>query len=139
MDNFSSHPPDRPFLASTIRQPLIHVLLWGGWITALSLLPGKTLPAFEMADWLALDKLAHLLLYGIWAALWFRWKRTTGTDVSGGSMAAGLLFMGGYGAILEVLQWAMEADRYFEVPDIVANIIGILLSYGINFLIYKMC
>ena len=54
-------------------------------------------------------------------------------------MAAGLLFMGGYGAILEVLQWAMEADRYFEVPDIVANIIGILLSYGINFLIYKMC
>lgn len=54
-------------------------------------------------------------------------------------MAAGLLFMGGYGAILEVLQWAMEADLYFEVPDIVANIIGILLSYGINLLIYKKC
>lgn len=32
--------------------------------------------------------------------------------------------MGLFGALMEVAQWAWTSDRCFEVPDIVANIIG---------------
>lgn len=114
------------------------MLLWGGWITFLSLLPGKTLQAFEISDWFAADKLAHVLVYGIWAAWWFRWKRCLSTGNSRTALFSGLLWMGGYGALMEGIQWAMHADRYFEVPDIVANIIGILLCYGIFLMVNKM-
>lgn len=137
MDNFSSQPPNRHSLASCIQRPLVQVLLWGGWITLLSLIPGKTLSAFEIAEWFAADKLAHVLLYGIWAALWFRWKCSPVSAISGMTVTHGVVYMGGYGALLEVLQWVMHADRYFEVPDIVANIIGILLCYGIYLMVYK--
>ena len=55
---------------------------------------------------------------------------------SGFWLRVGFLGMGAYGFILEVLQTTIHPDRYFEVPDIVANIIGALASYGI-FIVMK--
>lgn len=123
-------------MASSIRQPLFWVILWGLVITILSLLPGKTLPTLALWDWVGADKLGHAAVYAIWFLLWSRWVILTEQAHPGFWLRVGFLGMGAYGFILEVLQTTIHPDRYFEVPDIVANIIGALASYGI-FIVMK--
>lgn len=82
-------------------------------------------------DWIGTDKLAHATVYGIWSLFWCRWVSLTAKTDTKLWFWGGLIGMSTYGIVLEVLQSTIHLDRYFEVPDIVANIIGALASYGI--------
>lgn len=128
---FYLKPPFWFGLASSNRQPIFLVILWGGVITFLSLLPGKTLPTVTIWDWIGTDKLGHAAVYGIWSLLWCRWVSKASLTSTTIWIWGGLIVMSTYGIVLEVLQSTIHPDRYFEVPDIVANIIGALASYGI--------
>lgn len=93
-------------------------------IVILSLMPGSSLPGISWGDKVSLDKWAHFIMYGslsfVWAYEWRssdasrKWKRyvliLTATAV--------------FGVMLESFQLVLNSERYFEVLDIIANIIG---------------
>lgn len=99
----------------------ILTLLWAAVILVLSTMPGQQLPKI---DWLMTpDKFGHAAVYGIFTVgLFFslvpyakharqnRWLAFTIASV--------------YGIGMEVIQYAFFPGRYFEIWDIVANIIG---------------
>jgi len=90
-------------------------------ITILSLLPGKTMPALDFWDWLAMDKIGHCAVYAIWMLLFLlAWRN----NPAPGAFALALT-----GVLLEWLQGSFYRDRFFEISDIVANCAGILLGW----------
>ncbi len=88
-------------------------------------------------SWIGTDKLAHAFVYGCWSFLWIRWVYLQRKPHPAKWMIFGLMIMSLYGVVLEFLQAAIHTDRYFEVPDIVANIIGAFASYGIFLFLNK--
>jgi VanZ family protein len=97
-------------------------ILWALIILVLSAAPGKSMPPL-FRDLLSFDKLAHAAAYFVLTALTLwglrmkgfrRWKAATA------AAAACAL----YGVIIEIMQFAFFPQRYFEVNDIIANIIG---------------
>jgi hypothetical protein len=109
-------------MASPYQKPFRIAFWWWGWlITVLSLLPGKTMPALELWDWLALDKIGHFTVYACWMLLFqLAWRSNP---------AAGALGLALTGCLLEWLQGMFYQDRFFEISDIVANSAGILLGW----------
>jgi len=100
-------------------------LLAGGWLYAaaivfLSLTPKPPDPGFEYGD-----KLGHLAAYALLMA-WFCWLyryRYT-------RLAYGLAWIG-MGIALEFAQ-AATGYRSFELADMAANSLGVLLGWGIS-------
>lgn len=92
-----------------------------------------TVPRFS--NLLEPDKLAHAAAYFVLAGfLLWGFHRTVG--VSPVVLAAAIVISSLYGASMEVIQYTFFPNRYFEVNDIIANIIGSILGVlGINFLI----
>ncbi|MCB0621884.1 MAG: VanZ family protein [Saprospiraceae bacterium] len=105
---------------------MLPALLWSGVIAWLSTGPGVSVPE-DWRDLLAWDKLGHLTAYGIqtWLLLWGTHK--IGIDRPLGVVAASAIF----GIAMETIQFAFFPNRYFEVLDIIANIIGSLLAFWI--------
>ncbi|MGB0840600.1 MAG: VanZ family protein [Chitinophagales bacterium] len=100
--------------------------LYAFTILVLSLLPQQSLPAFSFSlDLLQPDKIAHLILYfgatvlgllafGAVEQKYRRWLRI-----------GGLLII--YGIVIELLQ-GCSPSRNFDLGDILANIIGVILG-----------
>ena len=74
---------------------------------------------------MGVDKLGHLVIYAVFSILMFfgivknRKKMPTNTNA--------LLMVGlcsAYGVMMELMQFTFFTGRYFEVLDIIANIIG---------------
>lgn len=106
-------------------------MVWALLISVLSLAPAERLPEL---DWpLAPDKLGHLVVYGILAFLLVAALRTGRQTRSRADELAFFLAVT-YGFTLEIAQFAFFPGRYFEVWDIVANIIGALTAL----LIYRI-
>lgn len=89
---------------------------------ALSLGRGIKLPPLNK-EWIGPDKLAHagayfvlsaLLIYGLYGMNKLSWK-------SSFFVLAGSAF---YGILMEMAQFAFFPNRFFEIYDIIANIIG---------------
>lgn len=105
----------------------IPAVIWGAIILLLSLTPGSNLPS-GIKDLLSFDKVAHAGAYFLLTALllWGFYKqgrrltRRLGWKIVLGSSL--------YGIVMEIMQYAFFPDRYFEVFDIMANIIGSVLS-----------
>ncbi len=96
-------------------------------LTTLSLLPGSTFPEISWSAMLSLDKIAHVVIYMLLFLVIARDQKLA----SGYSQRKGmliLLFLSGYGVLLEVLQQNFFTGRYFEVLDIIANIIGLIVG-----------
>lgn len=100
------------------------VWIWGVLIGFLSLLPGKTLPALTVWDWLAPDKIGHFAVYAVWIIL-YRMAFLDGRHVH--RRIAWLMAV--IGVLLETLQGLFYRDRFFEFSDIVANCAGILSGW----------
>ena len=100
-------------------------LSWAVVILVLSVMPGQQLPSVE---WLwSADKWAHAAVYGILAWLLFNALSRhypAGLPVFGRA----LILAGGYGLLLEVIQYLFFPGRYFELGDAIANIFGILVA-----------
>ena len=58
--------------------------------------------------------------YGFWKAVWI-----------------GVLFAASYGVLMEIVQYSFFPRRYFEIWDIVANIIGCLVSILVSYIVIK--
>ena len=82
-------------------------------------------PAVPSFEWFEIDKLAHLLLYGLLATLWFRALKREGRSRRRLALAFGLTI--GFGMVDEVIQ-SFNAYRYFSLADWVADAVGALVA-----------
>jgi VanZ family protein len=114
---------------------------WGIFVFTLSMWPGKDFPQIpKLTDLLSVDKMVHMLFYGIMAALilrgWFKSKKeakenlqTPMNDKSIQIFGLGVaLFCSAFGWGIEWIQENFCADRLFEILDGVANMIGAFIG-----------
>jgi len=78
-------------------------------------------------DYLAPDKLAHAIVYGIFSYLAIR-AYSADNQVLSKHLILAVLVTSGYGVLMELIQGNFFPQRFFEVPDIIANIIGSLIG-----------
>lgn len=115
-------------------------LLWAVVILVLSTMPTGGIYVPPLFGVIPIDKLAHLLMYGIFTGLLllgvtkqyqFNWWRFD-------TVAKVISIAWGYGLLMELLQGFVIMDRNLEFSDLLANLAGCLLSAGIYWLIKKM-
>jgi hypothetical protein len=110
---------------------------WGIFVFILSTWPGKDFPQIpKWTDLLSVDKMIHMLFYGIMAVLilrgWFKSQKVAKDDgfttkPNSNLFVLGLLvsiFCSAFGWGIEWIQENYCEDRLFEVLDGVANTIG---------------
>jgi len=102
-------------------------IAWAMIIFGLSIMPGVSLPAMSWMDYLAPDKLAHAIVYGIFSYLAIR-AYSADNQVLSKHLILAVLVTSGYGVLMELIQGNFFPQRFFEVPDIIANIIGSLIG-----------
>ena len=97
-------------------------------ILILSTQPGIDLPESWM-DFLAIDKLGHAVVYGALTFLLLRgFKKEDMIGFAGNSTVSALIISIVYGISMELIQYLFFPGRFFELYDIIANIIGSLLG-----------
>ncbi len=111
-------------------------LLWSILIFVLSAGPGVQVPSSWM-DLISVDKFGHAGVYGILTILicWGSWKKRTA--LTNALLLFGLTISSTFGIIMEGMQYFFFPHRYFEVLDIIANIIGSLIGLLLFYLFYK--
>jgi len=102
-------------------------IVWALAIFGLSIMPGVSLPAMSWMDYLAPDKLAHAIVYGVFCFLAIR-AYSSENQVLLKHLVLAVLITSGYGVLMELIQGNFFPHRFFEVPDIIANIIGSLIG-----------
>jgi hypothetical protein len=107
---------------------------WSIFIFVLSTMPGKDFPKFDWSDLFSLDKLVHVVFYGLLTVL-ILWGFRKNLPQISAKYLLGLPFLVatfsmGYGWFLEIYQAYFCTDRYFEILDGIANTIG---AYGVVF------
>jgi len=113
----------------------IPAILLGLAILVLSVAAGIQLPKLSV-KLVSPDKLAHAAAYFVFCStLVFGWHHS-GRVVSS-TLKLGLLVSVGYGILMEILQYSFFPHRYFEVWDIVANIIGSVSSVLVSYFFIK--
>jgi len=106
----------------------IPAILWSLVILFLSTTGGINLPS-SWWDYISLDKVGHLVVYGLFTILliWgFTQNRTLPLVKIKRNIALGISII--YGIGMEVVQYTFFPGRFFEIPDIIANIIGSILG-----------
>lgn len=98
-------------------------IIWTILLIFLSLLPGKSMPSFSIADIFAIDKVGHLFFYATLVFLWLNGFHKGGRYslflVSVVFLAAFLL-----GVMLELSQALFSSGRNFDILDVLANFFG---------------
>lgn len=116
-------------------------LAWAAVILALSLTPGQEMP--EVRFW-EFDKFAHIGVYTLLALFWTAWAlrrrqyRPPEPRYLYGALAVGVPAL--FGVAIECVQGGWIPDRYFDVLDILANIIGSItgwIAYVVAFRIHS--
>ncbi|WP_353776833.1 VanZ family protein [Winogradskyella sp. 3972H.M.0a.05] len=70
------------------------------------------------------DKIVHCLAYALFAALFYNYLEEVITKPAILVVVLSML----YGTIIEVLQYTLNPDRTFDLWDIVANGVGIVIA-----------
>ena len=96
--------------------------IWGLVILGLSVMPGVNLPE-SLQDLWSPDKLAHAFVYFILTLLLIRGFHANG-QLNRTTLIGAILISSAYGILLESVQYVFFPKRYFEILDIIANIIG---------------
>lgn len=113
----------------------IPALTWAGLLAILSLMPNDRMPKFSWADLWSPDKFGHVIFYCIFSYLiMYALHRQKERIKSGRVIFIGVLTACTYGLLMEFLQRFFSPSRYFELLDIIANIIGSFTAI----LIYKL-
>ena len=106
---------------------------WSVVILVMSILPGKKLPKVGWNFFVHLDKIAHAIVYFL-LALAIGWSlRKQGQIGLRGALGV-VMVCTVYGILLELLQYHFLSDRFFEIHDIIANIIGSFVGASVVFL-----
>jgi VanZ family protein len=111
------------------------VIFWIITITILSLMPSSSIPDNTWGSQFQIDKLVHIVLYSIYTWLLGRYlcNKWTKSNILLG-LAFGITVV--YGIFMELLQYYLSPSRFFEMLDIIANIIGSIV--GLIFLKIKI-
>lgn len=112
-------------------KPFIPAILWSIVILILSTIPSVNLPE-TFWDLFAPDKWAHAIVYGILTLLILKGLVQQKISISKSKLIA-LILASFYGILMELIQFSFFPDRYFEILDIFANIIG---SFGSLFVFH---
>lgn len=102
----------------------IPAILWGFLTLYVSTIGGVNLPP-SWLDYISPDKIGHLVFYAIFCILILighTKNRTLPLKREGVNMALVITIVFGIG--MEWMQYTFFPGRYFEVPDMIANIIG---------------
>ncbi len=97
------------------------LIIWSIIVLIISVIP---IPETGINSELHLDKVAHFLLYGITAILFFRVLKPKLSMKS--SMLFSMMLSSLYGFFLEVTQYFISY-RSFSLADIIANIFGAMV------------
>ena len=108
----------------------IPAILCTGLIFWLSVTSGDSFPE-TLKDLFSFDKLGHAFAYGILSGLYFYALKQSKKGLTIRRMIFVCLGTILYGIFLEIIQYTFFPGRYFEVLDILANIMGIVISFVI--------
>jgi VanZ family protein len=105
-------------------------LLWATFVAVLSLISASLVPKFTWKSLIEIDKLGHLICYLVLGILvfWGFLKLETRYRNVGLYVIVGCTL---FGVTIESLQKLMHVGRQFEIADILANFIGVLIAYCI--------
>ena len=110
-------------------------ILWTMIIFILSILPGSTIKEFWTIDFFSMDKVAHMAVYFVLAVLVWKSLEYEGFLTINGKT---ILLGSSFGILMEIVQFLFFPYRYFDLFDIIANIIGSTAGVvAIYFLTYK--
>lgn len=99
---------------------------WGLFVLILSTMPSVSLPE-TFWDLLGPDKIAHLIVYGIFTLLIVKGFHAQ-NNLNKKNIAIAVIVPSLFGILMEIIQYSFFPDRYFEIYDIIANIIGSFVS-----------
>jgi VanZ family protein len=123
--------PVRPAGPVLIGRPPRYLLVAAGWAWAAAIVWLSLTPSPPKVDFQESDKVGHFLAYGL-LMLWFGFLYArTGTRLA---YAAGFIAMG---VGLEFIQGAL-GYRTYEVFDMYANALGVLLGWAAVLFLRKM-
>ena len=107
---------------------IIPALLWSGIIFFLCFLPGSALPKEDWLDKIYFDKIVHAGLYFI---LFLLILRIFETKTKSALIIASFLCIA-QGVLIEFVQGSSLVNhRSFDIYDIIANVVGVLIAIGI--------
>jgi VanZ family protein len=101
------------------------LLVAGGWLLAVAIVVFSLMPAPPDVDVPHGDKLGHLAAYSL-LTFWFCWLYP--------AWSTRLAYAAGWIAMGVALEFAQAATGYrsFELADMAANSLGVLLGWGIS-------
>ena len=106
----------------------IPVFLWAIIILVLSASSGVKVPE-SLSDIVGTDKIGHMAIYAVLSILMLNALFKTRPQVPDKTNALlAVVMSSAYGLLMEIMQFSFFTGRYFEVLDIIANIIGFFLS-----------
>ena len=111
-------------------------MAWAMVILGLSLVPGRNLPKVGWDFFTHLDKVAHMVVYFILVIV-IGWCHDRRKRLGLRKVLVILAVSAMYGVALEVMQYSFLSDRFFEIHDIIANIIGSTLGAVVIFLMFN--
>lgn len=106
---------------------LLPGFIWAVFIYALCALPGKSLPSWQWADLLSVDKLVHCFIFFTLTILLIKGTELNKT-ISKRHFTIIATTCIAYGGSLELLQEYSFTDRTGSLPDFIANTFGTLLG-----------
>ncbi|WP_406626683.1 VanZ family protein [Portibacter marinus] len=90
-------------------------------------MPSSSVPSISWGSGLALDKIVHILIYAIYTILLGRYLKEVKL-IKWNDYAVAVVFSILFGSLMEVMQYYLSPSRFFDILDIIANIIGSLLG-----------
>jgi VanZ family protein len=111
--------------------------IWLMLILILCLLPGGTFEVGSFQSILQLDKLAHMILFGVTVILIAYGSYRKHQKLSWGKLTLITLLTASYGLLIEFFQRSFTTSRSFDWYDFLADLIGAILGALIFQLIGK--
>jgi len=99
---------------------------WAIVVLGLSVIPGISLPS-TWIDIIAPDKLAHMIVYGLFSFL-LMYEAVDSGHQKQKTLILAIFISSIWGILMEAIQYSFFPDRYFEILDIIANIIGSIIG-----------
>ena len=109
--------------------------IWTAVIVILSGISGSTVKKIMTVDFFGIDKLGHLIMYGILTWLWILALQVNTSKKRSIYFAFAISTFIGF--LMEIGQKYIFTGRSFEYDDMVANTVGSLLSIGIFSMVNK--
>jgi len=97
-------------------------------------MPGQNLPSIPVWN---MDKWVHISFYAVFAFLLYREYQSYQPWSTRSQIIMTLAICGSFGLFIEYLQGNFIPNRYFDVYDLIANIIGVIVGLTAHSLIIK--